>query len=316
MRDELLVQGDRGALLVKIDPARGAEIASVAWRGQEILDGWELLHGGAPDATDFEPGQRTWLSSYRGGWQELLPNSGATAYIDGIHHPFHGAASLAQWIPQRLSTGRIELGLTLDSPELELTKVISVDAATPRIVVETHVLNRGHRSVQILWGHHPAFRLDCRTTIDIRCVGRSTLWNFGACLPAELCEDPLSSLEAVPAEGSALVILTQVPGWVGLRRADGVGIALSWDRTMFPNVWLWLDVATPAWPFLGRARLIAVEPQRSSTLDGVSVAVTQGEAITLVPGQSLRAAVCLSLFDADGRAVVGVTEEGGPIVGK
>jgi hypothetical protein len=100
--------------------------------------------------------------------------------------------------------------------------------------------------------------------------------------------------------------------WVTIRRLDNaVGVALSWDETVFPNAWLWFELAglTDA-PWNGRTRLIGVEPNTTWPASGLAEAEARGgRLLTLVPGKEVTAQVRLQVFKPAG-AVRGVNPDG------
>lgn len=96
-------------------------------------------------------------------------------------------------------------------------------------------------------------------------------------------------------------------GWYALvNQADKLGLAMSWDRTVFPYVWVWREAnANMNYPYFGGAYTVAIEP--FSNLPG---ARDRGERLlNLDGGGSLSTKLCLSAFHGL-KDVTGVSDSG------
>jgi hypothetical protein len=98
-------------------------------------------------------------------------------------------------------------------------------------------------------------------------------------------------------------------GWAALRRPH-VGVGLAWDLNDFPHMWLWHEIGGTGFSFFGRASLIALEPASSWPGDGLAAAIESGQAHWLAPGASRTTSMTIVPFRPDGRAVVGVDQQG------
>ncbi|HEX6118733.1 MAG TPA: hypothetical protein VFZ03_04720, partial [Dongiaceae bacterium] len=100
--------------------------------------------------------------------------------------------------------------------------------------------------------------------------------------------------------------------WAAIRRLDNaVAALLSWDADVFPCAWLWCELGgTSDAPWLGRTRLIGLEPNTTRLAYGLAEAAKRGaRLLTLVPGVPVSATVRLHVFKPAG-AISGIDREG------
>lgn len=269
----LTMQGPSGALEVDVRPGCGGEIAQIRFEDLEILATWPEP-GPRPDGAVFEGSQAVWLESYRGGWQELLPNAGAASRVGDVTYSFHGSASSQPWTVLEHGNDRAVLKHVVDKPRLSLRRTITVSDA--EVSVKTIVSNVGRRAEAVLWGHHPAFTLPADTSVF-------------------LDGDDASGLELDGLSASHFEVREAGMGAAVLRRPDGMRVELSWSSQEFPFMWIWTERDSAAWPFSTGVALIAIEPQTSSEPDGVGSARERGEALEIAAGTSVSRSVRLSV---------------------
>lgn len=260
-----------GGLSVDVRPGRGGEIAQIRFEGQEILAAWPAP-GPKPAGQGFEASQTTWLETYRGGWQELIPNSGAASAAAGVWLSFHGSASHTPWRLLSHVSDRTVLEHWVNELPLSIQRTIAVSDAEVSVV--TTVSNVGTRVATLLWGHHPAFR-----------------WTAGAVAFPEGEDCPPLDLDTLGQ--SHLKVRNAGKGVAVLRHPDGLRIELSWSPREFPYMWVWSERDPPSWPFPSGVELISFEPQTSSRPDGIHGAQIRGEALECVPGSSISRSVRL-----------------------
>ena len=86
-------------IVVRVDEAFGAMIDHVGRSDDENV----LFVDAPPDSsrpTTYLPdddSEAAWMSTYRGGWQELFPNAGTACTVDNIPHRYHGEGSTDAW---------------------------------------------------------------------------------------------------------------------------------------------------------------------------------------------------------------------------
>jgi hypothetical protein len=124
----------------------------------------------------------------------------------------------------------------------------------------------------------------------------------------------LVRLDRVPAGPLQRVVFASSLGsapWAAVRGVHpGLGVALAWDGATFPCAWLWWEIGGRDFPWHGRARIVAIEPNTAFPADDLAAARSRGEAHELAPGAEHRTWLTLALFEADGRSVVGVGRDG------
>jgi hypothetical protein len=309
---------------VVVDPVAGASIVRLARpHGPNLLAeySWETPSP-ASRGTSFGDSEADWLSCCRGGWQELFPNAGAACTVAGVPLPFHGEVSRSEWAVVVADSDQVTLRCPARLP-LVLERTMTVQGATLRL--EEKVSTEADGEWPFIWGHHPAFAATSATVIDMP--------------PADVVADdgweaPLVDLAAggrgrwphVPGRGGGLVDLSVFPqhpverlcfvpripqAWAAIRGLGGDdGVALAWDIDAFPNLWLWWQFGGRAFPWYGRARLVAVEPQSNWPTDGLASAIARGDAHFIAENETATAWLEATVFQGDERPVTHVAQGG------
>jgi galactose mutarotase-like enzyme len=314
-------------LVVRCDPDAGAAIVHLGPDGARNL----LFHEDwtsplrASRSVGYGSQVLDWLSEYRGGWQEMFPNAGDPCEVQGVPLGFHGEVSVARWEVLEADGASAVLRCPGRLP-LVLERRMSVDPDRPVLRLEERVTNESDAEVPFVWGHHPAFRVEEGTRIDLPAgdvhvspamtgpqadlePGAEGRWPM---VPGrdgrtvDLRESP------VPARLHRLCYLPDVrEGWAALRHpAERLGLGMAWDSAIFPHAWFWQETGTEGFPWYGRARLTAIEPNAAWPADGVTGALERGQALRLGPGQTLEAWLTMAIFEAGDRAVVAVHRDG------
>ena len=313
-------------IVVGVDLERGCEIRRISRTSGRNLLAFYDWSTPAPVAASHTYGSSRldWLSHYRGGWQELFPNSGQDSRAGPVPLPFHGEVSTLRW--EVIAAGTTTLHARTGSRlPLVLDRWMELDGDRPILRLRERVLNVGNEAADFVWGHHPAFTADSRTLIDLPAtVAVVERGDMGA--SADLSPGGEGRWPLLPAGDGAVVDVSRMTeqrmsrlvylpsigeGWAAVRWPDEeMGIALSWDVKTFPHVWLWQERGSTGYPFYGRATLVAVEPQSAWPADGLDGAVERGQALRLEPGQTRTTELTASLFRADQRRVTGVAPDG------
>jgi hypothetical protein len=318
-------------LAATVNESRGAEIHEITAHGRHPLLWSDDASWPLPSSRSTTLGSTVmdWLSHYRGGWQGLFPNAGADSEALGVPLPFHGETSTAAWTVVRSDVRSV----TLETPSrlpLVLQRTVELSDDRPRLTVRERVENTSGFTVPFLWGHHPAWlaapgtRVDvppCRVVVD---PGFDTELND---LPPGLSAEwphvtgksgNLIDL-ATMGEGNVerLARLHDLSaGWFALRwEFASIGACLSWDIRTFPWLWYWVEVGGPGFPWFGRSRILALEPVNTSQGGGLQAALALGEGLQLEAGEVRETALHLTVFEADGRPVTGVSDDGSPLFG-
>jgi galactose mutarotase-like enzyme len=313
---------ERPHLRVEIDPDCGGEIGFAGTPGgANALASYDWpTPVPAAASTSYGTTELDWLSRYRGRWQGLFPNAGAESEVDGIPVAFHGETSLARWEVLERTSDACTIRAASRLP-LTITRTIWIDAERPVVRIEEQVENDSPRAVPFLWGHHPAFPAVTGATIDLpRCLVRPEPASPGDLEPrvtawpaARGTDGGERDLRTVTGERMHRLLYANDlhGGWAALRQPAGTpSVALAWDRDAFPLLWIWLLDGTDEFPWYGRARMLALEPQTAAPFDGLAAAHARGEAHVAEPGERRSAWLTLTLFDGDDAPVRSVDRDG------
>lgn len=307
------------SLLVRIDPAHGAEILDLV----ELETGRQLLGrppfgSNVPIAGDLD--EDRWTQSYRGGWQTVLPNAGNPCVVGGTRHGFHGRASNDPW--ELVDRGAQDARLRWEGHGLVVTKHVrvsealrvdyTIDAAAdavPLVALE-HIavgLELLHPELELDLPRAHAYELDERTG-PVRAPAGCATWPDLTLLDGTTERgDRLSTDEP----RSRLLALQELPaGWCALRNpARSVGLAVAWDVAFFPHLWVWHEERATAGPWRGLTEMLVIEPASVPHTLGLARALEEGQAWVVRPDAPLRPWVVARPFSADG-SVRGVREDG------
>jgi len=290
-----VIQLAGSAIEVTLDPSRGGEFIRIARPGGINALAHYDWASPVPAGVNGRYGstQLDWLSGYRGGWQVLFPNAGEECIVDGVPVAFHGEGSIApvRVIDQTSSSCTLLIGARLP---LELTRTVRVVPGKPVVLVEETVRNVGISDVSFLWGHHPVFPL----------------------LPGSVIDAPAGESvteESKPGPVESLVYRPDVhDGWAAIRQPAGgpPGVALAWDATVHPHLWVWALNGADGFPWYGRAHMVGIEPQRSWPFDGLAPAIERGQALTVPAGEAMSSWFTMALLSDSSPAVTRVSKEG------
>lgn len=310
------------AMVVDVDPAAGGEVTRVSRPGginALARYGWESPCRDRRSAT-YGDSQHDWLSRYRGGWQELIPNSGAACVVDGVPMSFHGDASLAEWTVLSAAGDRCELRCPTRLP-LVVERTMEIDAERPVLRVEEQVVNESDLELAFLWGHHPVFPAVAGARLDLpACVVEPETSIAAGAAPGRskwphlrLFDGTLVDLREVldrPLE--RVVYLSEMAGsWAAVRQPGAVpGVAMAWDPETFPCMWIWLQRHSPDFPHFGRSEMLGLEPHAAWPFDGLAAAIERGRALRIGAGETRRSWLTMTLLADGGRTVTGVERDG------
>lgn len=317
-----------GSIEVELNPDHGAEIMSVARPGRpNVLASYDWRSPlEASRSTSYGDEASDWLSEYRGGWQELFPNGGASCTVAGVPLPFHGEVSQARWRVDEQSDDAITVSTPTRLP-LVLERRMRLAPGRAALLIEETVKAEADMTTPFLWGHHPALlavegaRIDMPSgTVIVADATYET--DLSDVAPGSRGEWP--TLEARdggsvdldrvgPGPIERLAYLTNMGDqpWAAIRdTAGGEGMGMAWDGETFRSAWFWWQVGGPGHPWHGRSRIVAIEPNTSFPADGLAAAHNRSEAHLLAAGGEHRTWLTMSLFDADEHPVRGVGRDG------
>ncbi|MBL8581392.1 MAG: hypothetical protein JNL61_04075 [Rhizobiaceae bacterium] len=314
-------------LSLTVNPRVGGTITAITHLelGLSVLGTvpWDAVD--APIGGLAPPTEAEWLTRYTGGWPLLFPNGGDACMFDGVFHGFHGEGSIAPW-RAAVGEGGISLTRRFFSVPVEMRRDLVLEGDV--LVIRECVLMKGPRPIEIMWGHHPTFGSDLLAgPVEISTSARRA--------SAEAVYDPPANPLTPGAQGawpslagkagpfdlahpagpiaaSAYVEDFDQRAWIAMRRLDdAIGVALSWDASVFACAWLWYELGgTPEAPWHGRGNVIGLEPNTTKPALGLAEASRRGgRLLRLEPGADMSTELRLHVFKPRG-AVAGVDADG------
>lgn len=323
------LRGDQ--LVVSVDAEHGGQITRISTGSVENLLWWSDAQ--APVRADrglsYGSSVMDWLSSYRGGWQGLIPNAGADSEVLGVPLPFHGDTSTSRWSVLESDDSSIVMEVPSRLPLL-VRRSVELQAGGSSFTVRETITNTADFPVPFVWGHHPAWLVDGETNVDLPesvltvsptfdtdlndlTPGGVMPWPYARSKADEQVD--VSRVGAEPVERLAS-IGGFAEGWAALRWENlGLGLAMRWDVATFPFAWMWVEIGGKGFPWFGTARIIAIEPMSTAVGDGLAAAIARGEALVLHGGESRSTELSVSIFPTVGRPVLGFDGRGNPEFG-
>ena len=319
-----------GALTVRVDLDLGADITHLG-----VAEGTNLLFRGdwkspvrSTDSESYGTQVLDWLSAYRGGWQELFPNAGNAGTVLGTPLPFHGEVSRTRWSAEWHQDGRDVTLTTGTRLPLVLRRRMRLDPTRPVLFLEETITNEAHFDVPYVWGHHPAYgppltapgaKIDLPggevtadsgldgSMVDLQ-PGSTHIWPAATTRTGSAVD--LSVIPPAPRQRLCYIEGLRA-GWYAIRNpASGHGAAMAWDLADFPCLWLWQEIGGDGFPWYGRGRITALEPQSQAPSTGLEAAIAAGTARTLAAGSSATVRLVFSTFTAGEAPVRGVNADG------
>lgn len=282
-------------MIVVLNPAKGGEILHIGRPGG--LNSLATYDWESPAASStlhsYYDSQLDWLSTYRGGWQETVPNAGLHSEGDGVPLPFHGEASVLAWTVDVQEEARCVLHTSLRLP-LTVTREMSLDPHNAVLRVRGLVRNDSDRAVDFVWGHHPVFPAlpgtqihvpRTRYQLDPGQVG-DLVSTSGEWPHAKDVSGAAVDLERAPEHQThrLMYLHGHTEGWAVIRQPEPQpSVAMVWDLATWPAMWLWENLGDAGYPWFGRMNIVAVEPQRAWPFDGLAGAVSRNQHLTAPP---------------------------------
>ena len=315
-------------LEVEIDPDLGAEVRSVRRPGgPNVLARYEWSSPlSVRRAGSYGDAVLDWLSDYRGGWQELFPNAGDACLVGGVPLPFHGEVSRARWEMHEAGPDHVTMRSASRLP-LVLERRMRLAPDRPALRLEETVRTEGPLGSHFLMGHHPAFVATAGARVELPAgtrllVDERYVTDLVDLSPGEGGEWPLA-----PGHAGVDVRLDRIPDgpvqrlvylldlgpspWAAISDVHpGLGVAMAWDAGTYPCAWAWWEIGGSDFPWYGRARILAIEPNTAAPSDGLGAARRRGQAHRIEPGSEHHTWLTLALFDPEAGSVVGVDREG------
>jgi hypothetical protein len=331
LHEHFLPSGHRAVTLenellsVTLLPDKGADIYTLIFKPRDMDVLWKsptsLKRRTVGVETSTGNSQVSWLDHYEGGWQEIFPNGGSSCSYKGALLTFHGEASTSAWDYRVVSNSGtkivVEFTVNLARSPFTLTRNVTIESKLPSVILEEKVTNCAQEEMHYMWGHHPAFGApflgaDCRLHIPSRRIetdeaemsasrfhpGASDSW------PVVKAKDGSNiDMSVIPPDNTRISELHYISGledgWYGVSSpAHNFGFGLIWPKDVFPYLWYWLELkGSSAYPWYGRAYVVALEPFTSIPGSGLEKAIENGTAPLLGPDQTIEARLVATFFE-------------------
>jgi hypothetical protein len=324
---------------VDVLPDKGADICSIVHRASGVDVMWQSPLGlRALDAGWSSPDSQTaWLEHYEGGWQEILPHTGAPETYKGVELSFHGESTLLPWRVEIVKGAGDEIvadfSVRLFRSPFELRRRMVMNASSKCVRLIERVTNLAGEPMDFVWGHHPAYGAPflsehLRLFTNARAVytdpgydsahcavvpGVTTAWPHARGKDGSMVD--ISRFTAQTERNFFMAYLNDFDGppWYALVNAPlKVGVGVAWTPGAFRHLWFWQEMrASTGFPFYGRTYTMALEPHSSYPHGLVNVMNTTKTHHTLAPGASLDGELTFAMFDVAGPVeVTGVGLDG------
>jgi len=326
--------------LMQIDvlPDKGADIYSIVHRPTNVDVMWKSPLGlrGLSDGWSSPDSTTAWLEHYEGGWQELLPHTGAPETYKGVELSFHGESTLLPWSFDIVKDAGdeiiVDFSVSLFRSPFTLMRRMVMNATTNCFRLIERVTNTAGEPMDFVWGHHPAYGAPflsehARIYTNARSIYTDPNYDSEFCrvVPGETTDWPF----AKGKDGSQVDIRRITPEskrhfFMGyLNNFDGapwyavtnshlkLGVGVAWSPNAFRHLWLWQEMrASTGFPFYGRTYTMALEPHSSYPHGLVNIMNTTKTHHTLDAGASLDGELTFAMFDYVGSDVRGIDQSG------
>jgi galactose mutarotase-like enzyme len=310
---------------VDVLPDKGADICSVVHRATNVDVMWKSPLGlRRLDAGWSSPqSEVAWLEHYEGGWQELLPHTGAPEVYKGVELSFHGESTLLPWQVEIVKAAGDEIVVDFKvnlyrSPfRLERRMVMNAQSSCMRLIEK--VTNLAGETMDFVWGHHPAYGApfiseDARIHTNAQTLFTDPGYDHEFCVvvPGQTTEWPYAKgkngrnidkrvITPQSQRNFFMGYLSNFAGapWYAVTNAAlKVGIGVAWTPNAFRHLWLWQELnASQGFPFYQRSYTVALEPHSSYPHGLVNIMNTTKTHHTLEAGASLNAELTFAMFD-------------------
>ena len=253
-----LVTIGSSALEVAINPDVGGTIVTVRHlpTGLSVLGETPWTTVQTSDGSFAAPDERHWLTRYTGGSPLLFPNGGDACTFEGTFHGFHGEASIAPWTVMGGNAASLHLSRRFFTVPVSMEREFSVDGEA--FTVRESVRLEGARPIQVMWGQHATFGTDLLASDFVIETGARKLViddtydpPANPLVPGTDGVWPYATGKAERYDMSRPRAPTAAMGylrdfaspWAAIRRLDGaIATTLSWDASVFPLAWLWVEL--------------------------------------------------------------------------
>ncbi len=306
---------DNGLLSATVVPAMGGHVASLV----DVAGDRELLWRN-PRLTPRLAPYGAWFDDWwSGGWDEIFPG-GDLSMLHGEKLPYMGELWCTPWTSSSAvapdgSEATVTTTAMGNVAAARFTRRLALRAGQPVLWASYRIENLDVRPLPFTWGVHPAFAVGAGHRIDLPqnagmivgatssplmgVVGQAYAWpSLPTAGPdaAGGARDGVRDMSAVLGReanaygGHWATDLSD--GWLALTdTTTRRGVALVFDRGVFPHAWLWQVYG--GWR---GHHLLAMEPWTSHPQD-IEGALSAGRARALAPGERLETWVAFALHE-------------------
>jgi galactose mutarotase-like enzyme len=283
-------------LEARVLPALGGKIASLRWKGVELLQ-QPLREYAAPTP------EMSYEKSDASGFDECLPSVAECMLPDGTQISDHGEFWRLPCEAEPLGPNQLRLISMGRVQSLRFERTLRLEGDT--LHIDYSLSNTGHTETPYLWAAHPLFAVDAGDRIVLPpSIGRVNVahslngrLSAGASAQWPLVERSDSSpdgskidvsIAGDEADGVGDKLFAEVhnDGWAAIERPQAkLRLRVSFDPQRLSHLGLWLCYG--GWPRQQSARqqCVGLEPC-TSPMDSLAEAIEKGFAATLAPGQS------------------------------
>lgn len=301
-----------GPTELTLDLSRGADVTSYVddRLGGEIL--WVLPDSGQPAPEPRELGQNTqaFYDNYRGGIQELFPNTADATTVLGAELPFHGELCQTRMSCLDRTTSSLTVSARLKRYPVQVTKSFSI-ASSGDVTMTSLVENLSSRELPYSWGFHPVFsdRLTGPgSLLWVRATGAkshpSRFANRQKYAPGEavqLEEGSLGNflpLSPAASETADLVYVDLLENSFQLGSPGQNNLVLRWSNPDFNQLWVWQEChGQDDWPWWGQHHVVGIEPHTSSPATSLAEHIERGTHRVLPAHSSAKAEFLFSVVE-------------------
>ncbi len=312
-------------LRVSVLPEKGSDIFEFLHKPTDTDFMWHTPQGlseRSASLTTLSQAHGNFDDYYEGGWQEILPSGGCGCEHQGAVYGQHGESWAAKWdvcIEEDQETKVAALfTCNLRKVPLKIEKRLILSSGKPVLEIEETVTNLSERTVDFMWGHHPALGTpflseDCVLDVpasriavhsfdedEDRRFERGQTFDWPSMTRRDGRAVDGSKFPKDGERGSdELCFIDMREGWFAVTDTrKKLGFAMEWDIEMFPYLWWWqVFGAGEGSPWFGRCYNCALEPWSSYPLFGLSEAVKHNTHKTLAAHSSIGTSLAAIVYE-------------------
>lgn len=280
-----------GSAVAKVDLNRGGEITSY-WDdriGAEVLGIRDASGQNLAGHSAVSQNTQGFYDDYRGGIQELFPNTADATTVLGSELPFHGEVCSTKFHLVARDESSVSMRAELKRYPVDIEKRVELlDSGNLRM--SSTVTNLSTRELPFSWALHPVFSeyfVGDGAQLFMRAESAyahpsdfSSRQKYAPGSTVVLdSEDELQILDLTPgSDGVAdLVYVKLKEKWFRLGRPGSWHINLRWSNEMFDCLWVWQECHAPGdWPWWGRFHMVGIEPHTTHPARPLAEHVAQG----------------------------------------